>query len=121
MNACLVPICSLHGQAVTTVEGIGSLRKGLHPVQVGVLSSSKSLTLKHISGHVSIFIHILLAGYRSCMRFFFHCPLVTHVEHNATCPFCSIPVRFLFSVAFPYRNAWQSSMEVNAASVPPGS
>ncbi|XP_064601293.1 LOW QUALITY PROTEIN: xanthine dehydrogenase/oxidase-like [Liolophura sinensis] len=33
VNACLAPICSLHGQAVTTVEGIGSLRKGLHPIQ----------------------------------------------------------------------------------------
>ena len=24
MNACLTPVCSVHGQAVTTVEGIGS-------------------------------------------------------------------------------------------------
>ncbi|KAK7505493.1 hypothetical protein BaRGS_00003238 [Batillaria attramentaria] len=32
-NACLVPLCSLHGMAVTTVEGIGSLRTRLHPVQ----------------------------------------------------------------------------------------
>ncbi|KAM4627022.1 aldehyde oxidase 1-like [Discoglossus pictus] len=32
-NACLVPICSLHGAAVTTVEGIGSTTTRLHPVQ----------------------------------------------------------------------------------------
>ncbi|KAK7505492.1 hypothetical protein BaRGS_00003237 [Batillaria attramentaria] len=32
-NACLLPLCSLHGIAVTTVEGIGSLRTRLHPVQ----------------------------------------------------------------------------------------
>ncbi|XP_013383775.1 xanthine dehydrogenase/oxidase-like, partial [Lingula anatina] len=32
-NACLVPICSLHGLAVTTVEGIGSTKTRLHPVQ----------------------------------------------------------------------------------------
>lgn len=32
-NACLTPICSMDGAAVTTVEGIGGMRKGLHPVQ----------------------------------------------------------------------------------------
>ncbi|OWF46006.1 xanthine dehydrogenase-like isoform X2 [Mizuhopecten yessoensis] len=33
VNACLAPICSLHGLAITTVEGIGSIKHGLHPVQ----------------------------------------------------------------------------------------
>ncbi|XP_071785351.1 xanthine dehydrogenase/oxidase-like [Asterias amurensis] len=33
VNACLIPICSLHGMAVTTIEGIGSIRTRLHPVQ----------------------------------------------------------------------------------------
>nr|AAI38877.1 Aldehyde oxidase 3 [Mus musculus] len=32
-TACLVPICSLHGAAVTTVEGIGSTKTRIHPVQ----------------------------------------------------------------------------------------
>ncbi|XP_078536307.1 aldehyde oxidase-like isoform X2 [Lissotriton helveticus] len=32
-NACLLPICSLYGTAVTTVEGIGSTTTKLHPVQ----------------------------------------------------------------------------------------
>ncbi|XP_012937557.1 xanthine dehydrogenase/oxidase [Aplysia californica] len=32
VNACLAPVCSMHGLAVTTVEGIGSLNN-LHPVQ----------------------------------------------------------------------------------------
>nr|XP_006117996.1 aldehyde oxidase isoform X1 [Pelodiscus sinensis] len=32
-NACLLPICSLHGVAVTTVEGIGSSKTRIHPVQ----------------------------------------------------------------------------------------
>ncbi|XP_014640106.1 PREDICTED: aldehyde oxidase-like [Ceratotherium simum simum] len=32
-NACLTPICSLHGAAVTTVEGIGSTKARIHPVQ----------------------------------------------------------------------------------------
>ncbi|XP_016051352.1 PREDICTED: aldehyde oxidase 4-like [Miniopterus natalensis] len=31
--ACLVPVCSLYGAAVTTVEGIGSLKTRVHPVQ----------------------------------------------------------------------------------------
>ena len=34
-NACLIPICYLHGMAVTTVEGVGGTETGLHPVQVG--------------------------------------------------------------------------------------
>lgn len=34
INACLTPLCSVHGSAVITVEGIGSVRQGLHPVQV---------------------------------------------------------------------------------------
>ncbi|NP_001075459.1 aldehyde oxidase 1 [Oryctolagus cuniculus] len=33
VNACLTPICSLYGAAVTTVEGIGSTTTRLHPVQ----------------------------------------------------------------------------------------
>lgn len=33
-NACLLPICQLHGAAVTTVEGIGSTKTRIHPVQV---------------------------------------------------------------------------------------
>ncbi|PVD26234.1 hypothetical protein C0Q70_13904 [Pomacea canaliculata] len=38
-NACLLPVCSLHGAAVTTVEGIGSLRTKLHPVQERIASA----------------------------------------------------------------------------------
>ncbi|XP_068165396.1 xanthine dehydrogenase/oxidase [Antennarius striatus] len=33
VNACLTPICALHLVAVTTVEGIGSVARKLHPVQ----------------------------------------------------------------------------------------
>ncbi|XP_012285983.1 xanthine dehydrogenase [Orussus abietinus] len=33
VNACLMPVCAMHGLAVTTVEGIGSTRTKLHPVQ----------------------------------------------------------------------------------------
>ncbi|KAG5177145.1 putative xanthine dehydrogenase [Tribonema minus] len=33
VNACLAPICSVDTCHVTTVEGVGTLRKGLHPVQ----------------------------------------------------------------------------------------
>lgn len=35
-NACLLPICSLYGAAVTTVEGVGSTKNRIHPVQVRV-------------------------------------------------------------------------------------
>jgi xanthine dehydrogenase/oxidase len=33
VNACLFPVCALDGIEVITVEGIGSLTKGLHPIQ----------------------------------------------------------------------------------------
>ena len=33
VNACLAPLCSMHGAAVTTVEGIGSVKSKLHVVQ----------------------------------------------------------------------------------------
>uniref|UniRef100_A0A8C6Z9C6 Aldehyde oxidase 2-like n=1 Tax=Nothoprocta perdicaria TaxID=30464 RepID=A0A8C6Z9C6_NOTPE len=32
-NSCLRPICSLHGAAVTTVEGVGSTKTRIHPIQ----------------------------------------------------------------------------------------
>ncbi|XP_013414652.1 xanthine dehydrogenase/oxidase-like [Lingula anatina] len=33
VNACIAPVCIFHGMAVTTVEGIGSCKTRLHPVQ----------------------------------------------------------------------------------------
>ncbi|CAH0554559.1 unnamed protein product [Brassicogethes aeneus] len=33
VNACLAPVMSMHGLAVTTIEGIGSTKTKLHPVQ----------------------------------------------------------------------------------------
>ena len=36
VNACLTPLCVVHGMAVTTVEGIGSAGTTLHPCQVGL-------------------------------------------------------------------------------------
>ncbi|XP_004451136.2 xanthine dehydrogenase/oxidase isoform X2 [Dasypus novemcinctus] len=41
-NACLAPICSLHHVAVTTVEGIGSVKTRLHPVQERIAKSHGS-------------------------------------------------------------------------------
>ncbi|KAM9069776.1 xanthine dehydrogenase/oxidase [Sarcophilus harrisii] len=42
VNACLAPICSLHHVAVTTVEGIGSTKTRLHPVQERISKSHGS-------------------------------------------------------------------------------
>ncbi|XP_069343758.1 aldehyde oxidase 2 [Eulemur rufifrons] len=39
VTACLVPICSLYGAAVTTVEGIGSIKTRIHPVQERIAKS----------------------------------------------------------------------------------
>ncbi|XP_047530210.1 xanthine dehydrogenase-like [Vanessa atalanta] len=33
VNACLTPLCAVHGLAITTVEGIGNVQDKLHPVQ----------------------------------------------------------------------------------------
>lgn len=41
-NACLAPVCSLHHAAVTTVEGIGSTKTRLHPVQERIARSHGS-------------------------------------------------------------------------------
>uniref|UniRef100_A0A2K5CTC0 aldehyde oxidase n=1 Tax=Aotus nancymaae TaxID=37293 RepID=A0A2K5CTC0_AOTNA len=39
VTACLMPICSLYGAAVTTVEGVGSIKTRLHPVQERIAKS----------------------------------------------------------------------------------
>ncbi|XP_070564986.1 aldehyde oxidase 3-like [Ptychodera flava] len=39
VTACLVPICSVHGKAVTTVEGVGSVADKLHPIQEELIRS----------------------------------------------------------------------------------
>jgi xanthine dehydrogenase/oxidase len=38
VNACLLPLCSVDGKRVTTVEGIGSTKHGLHPVQQAIVT-----------------------------------------------------------------------------------
>ncbi|CAB3367423.1 Hypothetical predicted protein [Cloeon dipterum] len=42
VNACLAPVCSMHGLAVTTVEGIGSTRSRLSAVQERLAKSHGS-------------------------------------------------------------------------------
>ena len=43
MNACLYPLCAVHGKAVTTVEGIGSTKTKLHAVQVSFSKANMSV------------------------------------------------------------------------------
>ncbi|XP_032515070.2 xanthine dehydrogenase-like [Danaus plexippus] len=42
VNACLTPLCSIHGLAVTTVEGIGNAQDKLHPIQERIAKSHGS-------------------------------------------------------------------------------
>ncbi|KAK2707466.1 xanthine dehydrogenase/oxidase-like isoform X2 [Artemia franciscana] len=42
VNACLTPVCALHGTAVTTVEGLGSVKTKLHAVQERLASAHGS-------------------------------------------------------------------------------
>nr|QEO19119.1 rosy [Mesovelia mulsanti] len=41
-NACLTPVCSVHGLAITTVEGIGSTKTKIHAVQERIAKSHGS-------------------------------------------------------------------------------
>lgn len=45
INACLTPLCVVHGMAVTTVEGIGSTSTALHPCQVHLVVMHASMYL----------------------------------------------------------------------------
>jgi xanthine dehydrogenase/oxidase len=40
VNSCLRPIASCDGMSITTVEGIGSKRKGLHPIQERIVKAN---------------------------------------------------------------------------------
>jgi xanthine dehydrogenase/oxidase len=40
VNSCLRPLCSVDGMMVTTIEGIGSVRGGLDPVQHGIAANN---------------------------------------------------------------------------------
>ena len=42
INSCLRPICLLDGQAVTTIEGLGNVRDGLHPLQYEIAACNGS-------------------------------------------------------------------------------
>ena len=42
INACLVKLVGLHGTCVTTIEGIGSVKDGLHPLQKALHESHGS-------------------------------------------------------------------------------
>lgn len=42
VNACLAPLCSVDGMMVTTIEGLGNVRDGLHPVQQRIASAHGS-------------------------------------------------------------------------------
>lgn len=39
INACLTPLCTVHGKAIVTVEGLGNVKNGLHPVQERIAKS----------------------------------------------------------------------------------
>ena len=47
VNACLWPLCAVHGKAVTTVEGVGDTDTGLHAVQVTIVTIA---TIFHTRG-----------------------------------------------------------------------
>uniref|UniRef100_A0A8D2KX09 FAD-binding PCMH-type domain-containing protein n=1 Tax=Varanus komodoensis TaxID=61221 RepID=A0A8D2KX09_VARKO len=42
VNACLIPVCSLYGTAVITVEGVGNAKTRIHPVQERIAKSHGS-------------------------------------------------------------------------------
>ncbi|XP_071746954.1 xanthine dehydrogenase [Lepeophtheirus salmonis] len=42
VNACLIPVVSLHGNAITTIEGIGSTKNKMHSIQKRIADSHGS-------------------------------------------------------------------------------
>src|SRR6185436_17640522 len=42
INACLRPLCTLDGTAITTTEGLGSLRTQLNPIQAAIADGNGS-------------------------------------------------------------------------------
>lgn len=42
VNACLAPLCSVDGMMLTTIEGLGNVRDGMHPVQERIASAHGS-------------------------------------------------------------------------------
>ncbi|KAG6552063.1 hypothetical protein Mapa_006369 [Marchantia paleacea] len=42
VNSCLRPLCSVDGMVVTTIEGVGTTKKGLHPIQEQLVKSNGS-------------------------------------------------------------------------------
>lgn len=68
-NACLLPICSLHGAAVTTVEGVGSTKTRIHPVQVRVqYHCIEGLLISFLDGMALV---TELLGHRNLIRWLF--------------------------------------------------
>ena len=64
VNACLAPLCSVDGMAVTTVEGLGSSTTRLHPVQVAATLNLLSklfspLLWLHIVLEVAVLYHVI--------------------------------------------------------------
>lgn len=63
MNACLAPLCSVDGMMVTTIEGLGNVRDGLHPVQVHYRIKELKLfthTNEHTQNcHINEFFHLI--------------------------------------------------------------
>jgi xanthine dehydrogenase/oxidase len=62
INACLAPLCSVHWCAVTTVEGIGSIKGGLHPVQGMCRSPHHHCVVPHIHIHLLFFSAATVVG-----------------------------------------------------------
>ena len=54
VNACLAPLCSVDGMAVTTVEGIGSSHTTLHPVQV----TPAIIAIFNLNSPSSMYLHV---------------------------------------------------------------
>eukprot|EP00039_Didymoeca_costata_P013650 m.211254 g.211254 ORF g.211254 m.211254 type:complete len:1324 (+) comp15833_c0_seq4:23-3994(+) len=42
VNSCLKPVCSVQGAQITTIEGIGSTRSSLHPIQAKLIATDGS-------------------------------------------------------------------------------
>ena len=90
VNACLAPLCSMHGLAVTTTEAIGDTKTRLHPVQVGQGHCKKKIMIQTFC---IIYPHLTSSGdhfYNICEPDYFNIVFTTqqrvtfHTENTGT-------------------------------------
>uniref|UniRef100_A0A8C5S0A1 Aldehyde oxidase n=1 Tax=Laticauda laticaudata TaxID=8630 RepID=A0A8C5S0A1_LATLA len=94
-NSCLLPLCCIHGAAITTVEGVGTTKTKLNPIQErlakcfgsqcgfctpGMVMSMYSLLRNHPEPSMEQIVASLDGDYLSSKNYFFLSMLVSNLD-----------------------------------------